>query len=104
MKETRTSYELFYPLLYNGEMGCYESWNTGWVRCPKEDHYRPTPWASHSPRQTERTQAFKGKDDGAQTHLDEKWGIPMVGVKKKESGVEGGGKHSEQLLFSSANC
>lgn len=35
-----------------------------------------------------------------------KWGILMVGVKKKGSGVERevGGKRPEQLLFPSANC
>lgn len=61
------------------------------------------------PRQTERARAFKDKDEGAQTHLDgEKWGILMVGVKKKESGVERergrGGEASGAVTLSSANC
>lgn len=61
---------------------------------------------SPPPRQTERARAFKDKDEGAQTHLDgEKWGILMVGVKKKESGVEreggrGGGEASGAVTLS----
>lgn len=38
-------------------------------RCPKEDHYTQTPWATHSPRQTEQTQALD-KDEGVQTYSD----------------------------------
>lgn len=85
-------------------MGCYESWSTGWVRCSKEDHYRQTPWATHSPRQTEQTQALKDKDEGVQKYSDKKMGHPDGRSPKegKRSG-EGGGSiwssHSLLLLI-----
>lgn len=63
-------------------MGCYESWSRGRVTCPK-DRSRQTPWATRSLGQREQTQELKDKDEGERTCLDEKWGILMVGVRKR---------------------